>query len=153
MRKRKREKRYWSIMLVPHSTNEIKVFKISSVKYKLLGLVTIIATAIICTSLTITSLIRENKYLSEKIALADELTEQQALLIEENEIEINELKQERIKQSKITEEFKTLYKELTHKYIEENMNDIVATRSTGRDDREFVESASKLKSILEELEK
>ena len=129
MNKGKREKRYWSIMLVPHSTNEIKVFKISSVKYKLLGLVTIIATAIICTSLTITSLIRENKYLSEKIALADELTEQQALLIEENEIEINELKQERIKQSKITEEFKTLYKELTHKYIEENMNDIVATRS------------------------
>ena len=153
MKKRKREKRYWSIMLVPHSTNEIKVFKMSSIKYKLLGLGTIIATVIICTSLTITSLVRENKYLNEKIALANNLTEQQTLLIEENEQEISDLKQERIKQSKITEEFKTLYKELTHKYIEENMNDIVATRSTGRDDREFVESASKLKSILEELEK
>jgi|LSQX01.3.fsa_nt_gb murein DD-endopeptidase MepM/ murein hydrolase activator NlpD len=151
--KKRREKRYWSIMLVPHSTNEIKVFKISSVKYKLLALGTIIATAIICTGLTITSLVEENKHLSEKIALANKLTEEQALLIEENEKEISKLKEEKIKQSRMTEEFKTLYKDLTHKYIEENMNEVVATRSTGRNDREFVESASKLKSILEELEK
>lgn len=153
MNKGKREKRYWSVMLVPHSTNEIKVFKISSVKYKLLALGTIIATAVICTGITIASLVQENRQLNEEMALVNKLTEQQALLIEENEKEITELKEDRIKQSKMTEEFKNLYKDLTHKYIEENMNEIVATRSSGRNDREFVESAGKLKSILEELEK
>lgn len=152
MKKKKNQKRYWSIMLVPHSTNDIKVFKISSIKYKLLALGTIIATVIICTSLTVTSLVNENRHLNQKIALANELTTEQALLIEESKKEICALEQQKINQGKKTEEFKTLYKELTHKYIEENMNDIVASRSTGRDDRLFVENASKLKSILEDLE-
>lgn len=153
MKKRKHQKRYWSIMLVPHSTNDIKVFKISSIKYKLLALGAIIATVIICTSFTVTSLVNENRYLSQKISSANILTREQALLIEKNEKEISMLEQQKINQSKMTEEFKTLYKDLTHKYIEENMNDVVATRSTGRDDRSFVENATKLKSILEDLEK
>ncbi|MDQ2086941.1 M23 family metallopeptidase [Herbivorax sp. ANBcel31] len=153
MKRRKKERRYWSIMLVPHSTNDIKVFKISAIKYKLMALGTIIATIIICTSLTVSSLISENENLHSEIAQANKLGEQQALLIEENENEISELERQRVTQSKMTEEFKSLYKDLTHTYIEENMDNVVASRSSGRSDREFVEDASKLKSILEDLEK
>ncbi|TYQ18067.1 UNVERIFIED_CONTAM: Membrane proteins related to metalloendopeptidases [Acetivibrio alkalicellulosi] len=149
---RKNEKKYWSIMLVPHSTNDIKVFKISSMRYKLLAFGTIITTAILCTSLTISHLVNENQDLQHQVAIAKTLNGQQAQLLEENENEIKTLIQQRNNQTKVTEEFKALYRELTNRYIEDNMNTVVATRSSSHDDRLFVEEVSKLKSILEDLE-
>jgi len=35
----RKESKYLSIVVIPHNTDEIKVFKISSVKYKLMALV------------------------------------------------------------------------------------------------------------------
>ncbi|MFZ5989655.1 MAG: M23 family metallopeptidase [Bacillota bacterium] len=148
-----RKEKYWSVLVVPHSTNDVKVFKISSVRYKLLTLGTIALTFIICSGLLITYLLYENRMLNDKVAKISALNNQQVSLLNEKKEEISSLIKQKSNQNKLIEDFNTMYKDMTKKYIEGNMDRITVSRSGSRNDRSFINDINRLKSILDSLEK
>jgi len=81
----RKESKYLSIVVIPHNTDEIKVFKISSVKYKLMALGAILLTMFICSGILITYLIYENRVLNEDRKKVIAVNNQQMNLITERE--------------------------------------------------------------------
>ena len=69
-----KERKYWSIMVLPHTTQEVKVFTISSLKYKLLALGVVATTCTVCLGILLTHLFYTNRSLcndKEKIIEAN----------------------------------------------------------------------------------
>ncbi|NLP13726.1 MAG: peptidoglycan DD-metalloendopeptidase family protein [Clostridium sp.] len=150
----KRKKReYWSIMVVPHNTDEIKVFKISSLKYKLLTLGTVTLTFCVCLGLLITYLAITNRTLYEDRENIIAVNKQQKDLIMEKQETIESYIKKIDKQDELTRDFTNLYKNMATQYIDHQMEGLTATRSGGkRDDRAFINDINRLKNILDNLE-
>jgi len=141
-----------SIVVIPHNTDEIKVFKISSVKYKLMALGAILLTMFICSGILITYLIYENRVLNEDRKKVIAVNNQQMNLITEREEIIQSYIRKVEEQDKLIKNFTTLYRDMTAKYIDGSMENVTASRSGLRDDRAFINDINKLKGILDKLE-
>jgi len=126
----RKESKYLSIVVIPHNTDEIKVFKISSVKYKLMALGAILLTMFICSGI-----------LKKVIAVNN----QQMNLITEREEIIQSYIRKVEEQDKLIKNFTTLYRDMTAKYIDGSMENVTASRSGLRDDRAFINDINKLK--------
>ncbi|HOM01473.1 MAG TPA: M23 family metallopeptidase [Acetivibrio sp.] len=148
----KKENKYLSIVVIPHNTDEIKVFKISSVKYKLMALGTILLTMFICSGIWITYLTYENRALNDDRKKVIAVNNQQMNLITEREEVIQSYIKKINEQDELIKSFTTLYRDMTAKYIDGNMESITASRSGLRDDRAFINDINKLKGILDKLE-
>ncbi|NLM58828.1 MAG: M23 family metallopeptidase [Clostridium sp.] len=148
-----RKREYWSIMIVPHNTDEVKVFKISSLKYKLMTLGTVTLTFIICLGIFITHLVVTNRSLYKDRENILAINRQQRELLEEKQETIESYIEKIDKQDELFKNFTTLYKNMTSQYIDNQMEGLTATRSgTIRNDRAFINDINKLKSILDSLE-
>jgi len=148
-----KKKEYWSIMVVPHNTDEIKVFKISSLKYKLLTLGTVTLTFFICLGLLLTYLVITNRTLYEDRKNILAVNKQQRDLIVEKQEIIESYIKKVDEQDKLARNFTNLYNDMAAKYIDHQMEGITATRSGGkRNDRAFIDDINKLKNILDSLE-
>ncbi|CDG36281.1 peptidase M23B [Acetivibrio thermocellus BC1] len=148
----RKESKYLSIVVIPHNTDEIKVFKISSVKYKLMALGAILLTMFICSGILITYLIYENRVLNEDRKKVIAVNNQQMNLITEREEIIQSYIRKVEEQDKLIKNFTTLYRDMTAKYIDGSMENVTASRSGLRDDRSFINDINKLKGILDKLE-
>ena len=150
----KKKEKYWSIMVLPHTTQEVKVFTISSLKYKLLALGVVATTCTVCLGILLTHLFYTNRSLcNDKEKIIEANMQQQKLITEKQEI-LESYIDKMEEQDKLVENFAGLYKNMTNQYIDGQMENITATRScTGRNDHAFINDANKLKSILDELEK
>ncbi|ABN52978.1 MAG TPA: M23 family peptidase [Hungateiclostridium thermocellum] len=148
----RKESKYLSIVVIPHNTDEIKVFKISSVKYKLMALGAILLTMFICSGILITYLIYENRVLNEDRKKVIAVNNQQMNLITEREEIIQSYIRKVEEQDKLIKNFTTLYRDMTAKYIDGSMENVTASRSGLRDDRAFINDINKLKGILDKLE-
>lgn len=147
-----KENKYLSIVVVPHNTDEIKVLKISAAKYKLMTLGAVVITMIICSGLLITYLIHENRILNDDRKKVIAANSQQMDLITEREEIIQSYIKKVDDQDKLINNFSSLYRDMTSKYIDGNMEGVTATRSNLRDDRSFINDVNKLKGILDSLE-
>lgn len=147
-----KDSKYLSIVFIPHNTDEVKVFKISSVKYKLMAIGTVLLTMIICSGLLITYLMHENRTLNDDRKKVIAVNNQQMDLITEREEIIQSYIKKIDEQEKLIKSFTTLYRDMTSKYIDGNMNNVTAARSGLRDDRAFINDVNKLKGILDKLE-
>ncbi len=148
----RKESKYLSIVVIPHNTDEIKVFKISSLKYKLMALGAILLTMFICSGILITYLIYENRVLNEDRKKVIAVNNQQMNLITEREEIIQSYIRKVEEQDKLIKNFTTLYRDMTAKYIDGSMENVTASRSGLRDDRAFINDINKLKGILDKLE-
>ncbi|HHV30630.1 M23 family metallopeptidase [Acetivibrio mesophilus] len=147
-----KDSKYLSIVFIPHNTDEVKVFKISSVKYKLMAIGTVVLTMVICSGLLITYLMHENRTLNDDRKKVIAVNNQQMDLITEREEIIQSYIKKIDEQEKLIKSFTTLYRDMTSKYIDGNMNNVTAARSGLRDDRAFINDVNKLKGILDKLE-
>lgn len=153
MRKTRKTKhdKYLSIMFVPHSTNEIKTVKISSLRSKLCIITSIVLTLAICFTLYLVSLIHNNTKLKLALDEANNKNKEQALLLAENAEQIAAMREREEQYVKGITDFSEKYKQMTESYLDNNMESFTASRgSTGRS---FIEDASELKNILEYLRK
>ncbi|GAE89844.1 M23 family metallopeptidase [Acetivibrio straminisolvens] len=147
-----KENKYLSIVVIPHNTDEIKVFKISSVKYKLMALGAVLLTMFICSGILITYLMHENRALNDDRKKVIAVNNQQMNLITEREEIIQSYIRKIEEQDKLIKSFTSLYRDMTAKYIDGNMESVTASRSGLRDDRAFINDINKLKGILDKLE-
>lgn len=147
-RKTKHDK-YLSIMFVPHSTNEVKTIKISSLRSKLYILASILLTLVICFALYLVSLIHTNNKLKIALDEAVNKNKEQAILLAENADQIAALLEKQEQYVKGISEFSEKYKQMTESYLDNNMESFTASR--GSRGRSFIDDASELKKILENL--
>jgi len=151
MRKRSKVKRdkYLSIMLVPHSTNEIKTFKISSWRSKLCIFTAIVLALVIGFTSYLGNIIHTNSKLKIALDEANRKNEEQARLLAENAEQIAALLEREKQYAENISEFSEKYKQMTENYLESNMESLTASR--GSNSRSFIDDASELREILEKL--
>ncbi|NLD46276.1 MAG: M23 family metallopeptidase [Clostridiaceae bacterium] len=152
LRKRVKERNYWSILLVPHSTNDVKVIKISSLRYKLMTLATIVLTAIACFGIFLAYMIYENRSLEENLQVMSASNKHQMKMSQESAKLISELSAENTELRQMVSDFKVMYREMTENYIEKRSDNITVSRSGNINDRSFINDVNKLKGILDNLE-
>lgn len=153
MRKKSKTKhdKYLSIMFVPHSTNEIKTIKISSLRYKLYFIASIALTLIICFALYLASLIHTNYKLKSALDEAIDKNKEQTKLLAENAEQISAMLEKEEQYEKSISEFSEKYKQMTENYLDNNMESFTSSR--GSASRSFIDDASELRNILEYLRK
>lgn len=141
---------YLSIILVPNSSNEVKTIKISSMRYKLYIVSTIALTAVICFGLYFGNTVLSNIKLKNELAKAYDTNQQQSKLLAENAEQISTMLQKNEQYSKTISAFSEKYKQMTESYVDGNMGSLTASRGTNS--RTFINDATELKSILENLQ-
>lgn len=153
MRKTSKTKRdkCLSIILVPHSTNEVKTIKITSVQYKLYILSSIALTFTICLGLYFASIIHTNNNLKSALDEANNKNKEQATLLAQNAEQISTLLEREEQYAKNISDFSHKYKQMTENFVDESMESFTASRGSGG--RTFIENASELRNILDHLQK
>lgn len=147
----RKEKKYWSILLVPHSESEVKVIKISSVRYKLLAIGTVLSTFVICSGIFGAHIMRENNALKEKLTAVETFNTNQKNILVGTSQEINAVKTENEMLKKKITEFNGLFKKINNSYIDNQTSNILASRGTSTNSRAFVSDIKQLKGILDSI--
>jgi len=150
---RKTEKKYLSIVLVPHSSNQVKVFKFTSFYAKVVSCVLVLSAIFVAGGLYISKMLEENKALRQNINELYSTNAEQRKLIEERTQEIEQLKEESAAFSEIVndkiEEFTESFNKITDEYIEERSKK--ANRSGDRTETAFTNDMRSLKETLDSL--
>lgn len=152
---RKTEKKYLSIVLVPHSSSHVKVFKFSSFYAKIIACVVLLASVFVAGGLYISKMLDENKSLKQNINDLYSTNTQQRKLIEEKTDEVEQLKVDSAIFSEIVndkiEEFTNSFNQITDDYIAERSTK--TDRSGDRTETEFTNEMRGLKDTLDSLSK
>lgn len=148
--KGKKGKRYLSIIFVPHSHGDIKVFKLSADKSKLYIISILLLIVIVITGLCIFTsyTFNKNRELAATLKNLTELNTEQKNILSKNTNEIKDLKNKENTVNDKIKEFSELYKEMADSYIGKNK----VSRSGDRNERTFIKDISKLKGILDSLD-
>lgn len=135
-------------MLIPHSSGEVKTFKISSFYVRLALIGAAVLFILVCTGIFITySLYSNNTRLNADILKLSEMGADQKSLLDEKAKEIDELRQREEATNQKIKSFEEKYRELTDNYI----NKGASSRSGDRSDRAFIDGINELKGILGSL--
>jgi len=150
---RKTEKKYLSIVLVPHSSSHVKVFKFTSFYAKVIVCVFLLTGVFVAGGLYISKMLDENKALRQNINELYSTNTEQRKLIEEKTDEIEQLKEESAAFSEIVndkiEEFTESFNKITDEYIEERSTK--TNRSGDRTETAFTNDMRSLKETLDSL--
>lgn len=148
---KKQQKKHLSIVLVPHSSEKVKVLKFTALYTKIASVFVIVLTVFICAGIFVFNSIEENKRLKVSIAqLYDSNIEQRNLLAEKiNEIENLQSRDELI--NKQIKDIATKYREITENYISGRMEGSISSRSGDRNDRAFADDVKELNTLLNNL--
>lgn len=150
---RKTEKKYLSIVLVPHSSSHVKVFKFTSFYAKVVVCVLLLSAVFVGSGLYISKMLDENKALKQNINDLYSTNTEQRKLIEESADEIEQLKEDSAAFSEIVndkiEEFTDSFNQITDEYIEERSSK--TNRSGDRTETAFTNDMRALKDTLDSL--
>lgn len=151
---KKTEKKYLSVVLVPHSSNNVKVFKFTSLYSKLTLCVIFLIGIFVSGGIYISQMIDENKALKQNINELYGANTDQRMLIDEKSDEINKLKFERAAFAELVndkiEDYTESFNKLTDEYISERTNS-KSSRSGERNEADFSNDIKELKERLDSL--
>lgn len=148
------EKKYLSVVLVPHSSSQVKVLRFSSFYLKLIACSILLISLFISGGLYISKMLDENKSLLQNInGLYSANTEQRKLLEAKND-EIDRLKNEseafREEVNDKIEEITDNFNEITDAYINEQISSR-SSRSGSRSGTAFSSEIQNLKGSVDDL--
>ncbi|HOJ09342.1 MAG TPA: M23 family metallopeptidase [Clostridiales bacterium] len=146
-------KKYFSITIVPHSSNDVKTYKVSNLYTKSAVSLTIFAVLSVSASLYFTGLVNENRLLKAGLNEMYNLNAQQKAILSKRSDEINTLLTEENNANLSISELTEKYREIVDKYVSGRINGGLASRSGDRSDSTFVNDIEELRGILTELEK
>lgn len=149
----KNQKKYISIMIVPHFASGVKAFKISALYYKLLVLSAAIVAAFSCLIVFSTNIYYENKKLKRNIYELSAYNMEQKILLEEKVDEISYLLENQDNLSSVARDFIIKYQQVTETYITGRLNTVKTNRSAANDDRSFVNDLKELRGLLDAISK
>lgn len=151
---KKTEKKYLSIVLVPHSSNHVKVLRFTSLYAKLIVCFVLLTSVFIGGGLYISKMLDVNKALKQNInELYSTNTEQRKMLTDKSD-EVDRLKNESAAFNKSVndkiQEFTESFNKITDDYINERTSS-KTNRSGNRTEASFSGDIRDLKKILDEL--
>jgi murein DD-endopeptidase MepM/ murein hydrolase activator NlpD len=150
---KKTEKKYLSIVMVPHSSSNVKVFKFRSFYIKLVASAVLLLAVFICGGLYISEMLKENEALKQNINDLYSMNTEQRNIIEQKTNEINRLVDEstafRESVNDKIEEFTESFNKITDEYLAERSK--VTSRSGERTETAFTNDMRNLKQSLDSL--
>jgi len=142
----KREKKYLSIMIVPHFSSKLKTIEfMTPYKRLLLSLMTVFIALISVSGMAIFTS-KQNEKLSKKVDRLTGIVIDQNSLVTEKNSEIQEMKTKEDKNDETIKEYVDKYKEITDKYISSKVS-----RSGDRSEKGFAEDISELRDLLNKM--
>lgn len=149
----KNDKKYLSVLVVPHFSHKGKVLKYSASFARFIALSAFTLTAVIYISVTAVNAVRENRKLKEYVVTLSNTAASQQSFINEQETLIKILKDKGEEYTEIINKLADKYREMADGYITDRSGYSLSSRSDNGERRNFVSSVSDLGSILDEIEK
>ena len=151
---KKAQKKYFSIVLVPHSSSNVKVLKFKTSFYaKLITCFVVLIAIFVCGGLYISRMLDENSSLKQDIHDLYSTTTEQNKLLDAKSAEINRLENESVAFKDIVndkiEKFTDDFNKITDEYLEERTQ--MANRSGERTETAFTDDMRNLKTSLDSL--
>jgi murein DD-endopeptidase MepM/ murein hydrolase activator NlpD len=142
----KRDKKYLSIMIVPHFSGKLKTIEfMTPYKRLMLSLVTVFIALIAVSGMAVYAS-NQNEKLSKKVDKLTGIIVNQNSLVTEKNSEIQEMKTKEENNDEAIKEYVDKYKEITDKYINSKVS-----RGGDRSEKGFVEDISDLKELLTKM--
>lgn len=147
------EKKYLSIVIIPHSSSHVKVLRFTSFYGKFLVVLVIILAVLAGTGIFISKTLSENKNLKSDLVDLYSANSEQKQLLDEKSKNIDQLKEKEATfdqnvNTKISE-FTDKFNQITDKYI--SGQDGKTSRSGDRNNRTFADEIKDLKAILDSI--
>lgn len=150
---RKSEKKYLSIVLVPHSSSHVKVLRFNAFYTKLIVSSLLLTAVFIFGGLYISRMVEENKSLRQNLNDLYSTNTEQRQIIEEKSGEIDKLKKDSTAFNEIVndkiEQFTEQYNKMTDDYLAKQKTK--SSRSGERTETAFTNDMSVLKDTLDSL--
>jgi murein DD-endopeptidase MepM/ murein hydrolase activator NlpD len=147
------QKKYFSIVLVPHSSSHVKVFKFTSFYAKLIACFVILIVIFVCGGLYISKMLEENESLKQNINELYSTTIEQNKLLDSRANEIQRLQDESASFKEVVndkiEEFTENFNKITDEYLEDRSQ--IVSRSGERNETAFTNDMRELKASLDSL--
>lgn len=147
------QKKYFSIVLVPHSSSHVKVFRFRAIYAKLIACFIVLAAIFVGGGLYISEMLKENRALRENINELYSTTIEQSKLLDTRSAEIERLQNESAAFKEVVndkiEEFTEKFNEITDEYLDERSQKI--SRSGERTETAFTNDMRELKATLDSL--
>jgi len=150
--KSRNRKRYFSVVLIPHFNSDVKTYKLSSPFPKLAAIVTaflVLQVAFICVFVRIYD---ENSRLKNNITVLTAANNEQRNMLEEKKEQIENLIENDERINTAMKDFLSKYQQISDKYIEDRMNFIKTSRSSGYFNRSIINDLDELKKLIDNLE-
>lgn len=151
---KKTEKKYLSIVLVPHSSSQVKIFKFTSFYAKLIVCFVLLTAVFVGGGLYISEMLAENKALKQNIIELYSANTEQRKLLDEKSNEVDQLKEESALFNESVndkiEEFTESFNKITDEYIIDRSS-AKTNRSGERTETSFSGDIRTLKGILDSL--
>ena len=146
-------KKHLSIVIVPHSSNHVKVLRFTSFYGKFFVVLIVILVVLVGTGIYISKIVNENKGLKSDLTDLYSANSEQRKLLDEKSGKIEQLKEkestfDKNVNSKINE-LTDKFNQITDKYI--SGQDSKTNRSGDRNERTFTDEIKDLKAILDGL--
>lgn len=147
------EKKHLSIVIVPHSSNHVKVLRFTSFYGKFFVVLMLVLAVVAATGIYISKIVNENKDLKSDLTSLYSTNSEQRKLLNEKSDQIEQLKEKEATfdknvNSKINE-FTDKFNQITDKYI--SGQNTTASRSGDRNEKTFADEIKNLKAILDAL--
>lgn len=150
--KLKKEKKYLSIMIVPHFTGKVKVVKFSSFYSMLMISFAFVLIIIVAIGIFVGYTFNKNSQLEKEVSKLTEVTVEQDNLLKEKAAEIHSRKQKEEEINSKIKDFTDKYKEITDNYITNRTDSVKTSRSGDRTDRSFIDDIKDLKNRLDVID-
>lgn len=151
---KKTEKKYLSIVLVPHSSSHVKILRFTSFYVKLITCFTLLIVVFITGSIYISKMLDENMALRQNITELYSANTEQRKLLDEKYDEVNQLKEESAAFSENVnnkiEDITDYFNKITDTYISERISS-KTDRSGDRTEASFSNDIQILKESIDTL--
>ena len=148
--KTKKEKEYLSILFVPHSTGDIKEYRLTAFHTKLVITIIVMLASLACMAYFIVTTVNENTRLKNSISELSDLNSQQLILLNDKISEIQSLRDKEEAINGIIREYADKHREITETYISGLITGN-ASRSGDRSVSSFSAEIKELNEILKSI--
>ncbi|MCX7748771.1 MAG: peptidoglycan DD-metalloendopeptidase family protein [Clostridia bacterium] len=149
--KSKKEKKYFSILFIPHSPDKVKAFKFSYFYLKLSSIFALTLALFFSLLFFYIQTGRENTKLKAEIQTLTSLNKENTILINEKALKLDELNKKNEAIHKKIQEFNNKYSDMANKYISGRLTNTLVSRAGERSDPEFITDIEELKKMLDHL--
>lgn len=148
------EKKHLSIVIVPHSSNRVKVLRFTSLYGKLFVALILVLALIAATGIYISGVVNENKGLRSNLSELSGVNAEQKKLISQESDAINQLKDKEDNFDKDVnaklKEATDKFNQITDKYL--SAQSAKASRSGDRNEQSFSDDLADLKNTLDSID-